>query len=205
MANTLEVAEEIDDYGATHGTDLVIPLTMLDRNPHPTRSNKQHPSSRPSWTTKTVLLGIIGLTAAVVVVSSATLFFFGPPAARTGPESVLLQHYPYVTITNKTPYQVWNPLRPTDFQQSVSYVLFFCKRDYYPMDGVPAGQTWSASSRGLCLVSHVYATLYRPKEVFPIECTPYTSSGTAYSIFSIIMKGDEACCVLSSHEIQTCP
>ena len=70
MANALAVAEDIDDYGSTHGEDLVGPLTLLN----PTRSNKQHPSSRPSWTTKKVVLGIIGLTAAIVV-SSATLFF----------------------------------------------------------------------------------------------------------------------------------
>ena len=52
-----------------------------------------------------IVLGIIGLTVAVIV-SSATLFFSGPQAVRTGPSLVLLQHYLYVTITNKTPFAV---------------------------------------------------------------------------------------------------
>ena len=218
MAYTLEVAEEID-YGSMHGTDLVIPLTMLEWNPHPTRSNKQHPSSRPLWTTKTVVLGIIGLTAAVVVVSSATVFFFGPPAARTGPESGLLQHYPYVTITNKTPYNVLPQFytksylyRTTVFPQGglqegggISYLG--CENDFI-YEGIPAGETWTAASRGLCLVYRIHATLgYHTEdgEFHWITCIPYNSPATSFSIYSIIMKGEDECCVLSSNEIQTCP
>ena len=222
MVTTLGVAEEIDDYGSTHGEDLVVPLTMLERNHHPTSS--KHPSIFLSWKTKKVMLGIIGLTAAVVV-TSATLFFSGPQAARTGPSSVLLQHYPYVTINNKTPYDVrpspmgtrLRHLCPGVFRQvhqrwcrvpTTNFVRYSsCTSDLF-WDGLPAGQTWTASSRGLCLVNRIYATLSYQIDGdgwLTLTCAPYTSSGTAYSIYSIIMKGDDACCVLSSHEIQKCP
>ena len=216
MVTTLGVAEEIDDYGSTHGEDLVVPLTMLERNHHPTSS--KHPSIFLSWKTKKVMLGIIGLTAAVVV-TSATLFFSGPQAARTGPSSVLLQHYPYVAITNKTPYAVRDTAR-----SSVQYL--WCDEDLIA-GGLAAGQTWTASSRGLCLVNRIYVTLTFPNPARPPwtadndffqnplynngygpswgQCAPYDSSGTSFSIYSIIMKGDDECCVLSSNEIQKCP
>ena len=232
MDNTLVVAEDIDDYGALHDEDnRVLPLAMQDRNPyHPTSSSKP-PSSRPSWKTKKVVLGLImGLTA-VVVVARANLFFSGPPAARTGPESSLLQHYPYVKITNKTPYDV----RPIGYQGNdkwytrenfVSYPG--CESDFFWIHGLSAGATWTAYSRGLCLVNRISATLTFPNPANPpvtaqndfvpggsvynkgrgwvtLTCTPYTSTGTSFSIYSILMKGDDACCVLSSHEIQKCP
>ena len=63
MATTLLVAAgDIDDYGATHDDeDLVVPF-------------RQPPSRRSSsWKTKKVVLGIIGVTAAVVV-AGATVF-----------------------------------------------------------------------------------------------------------------------------------
>ena len=208
MANALAVAEDIDDYGSTHGEDLVGPLTLLN----PTRSNKQHPSSRPSWTTKKVVLVIIGLTAAIVV-SSATLFFSGPPADRTGPESVLI-HYPYVAITNKTPYNML-PQFYTDgylfpqggLQEGGGISYLGCKSDFI-YEGIPAGETWTAASRGLCLVYRIHATLgYHTEdgEFHWITCIPYNSPATSFSIYSIIMKGEDECCVLSSNEIQTCP
>ena len=198
MVTTLGVAEEIDDYGSTHGEDLVVPLTMLDRNHHPTSS--KHPSSILSWKTKKVMLGIIGLTAAVV--SGATLFWSvltdsSSGLAQTG-QSFLLQFYPYVTITNETPYN-----QPSFSDSEVVYVG--CNSDVINA-GLNAGQTWTASSRGLCLVYRINATLMTGNFPDPyLRCAPYTSSGTAYSIYSIIMKGDDACCVLSSHEIQKCP
>ena len=221
MATTLVgVAGDIEDYGALHDEDnRVLPLAMQDRNPyHPTSSSKP-PSSRPSWKTKKVVLGLImGLTA-VVVVARANLFFSGPPAARTKPESVLLQHYPYVAITNKTPYAVRDTAR-----SSVQYL--WCDEDLIA-GGLAAGQTWTASSRGLCLVNRIYVTLTFPIPARPPwtadndffqnplynngygpswgQCAPYDSSGTSFSIYSIIMKGDDECCVLSSNEIQKCP
>ena len=147
MATELVKEGDINDYGAAHDNEnLVIPLAILDRTRHPTSSSKP-PSSRPSsWKTrKIVMLGIIGVMSAVVLVSSATVFFSGitdpssagPPAARTGPEAVLLQLYPYVTITNKTPYQVL-PQGGWNFPDSVSYLV--CKSDFMS-NGLPAWQT----------------------------------------------------------------
>lgn len=213
MTNTLVVAEEIDDYGATHDEDLVVPLSMLDWNPQPTRNNKQHPNSRPSWTTKKVVLGFIGFAAAVILVSRATVFFSGSPAARTGPESVLL-HYPYVKITNKTPYNMLPQFYTEGYlfpqgglQEGGGIEYLGCKSDFI-YEGIPAGETWTAASRGLCLVYRIHATLgYHTEdgEFHWITCIPYNSPATSFSIYSIIMKGEDECCVLSSNEIQTCP
>ena len=213
MATELVKKGDINDYGAAHDNgNLVIPLAMLDRTRHPTSSSKPPSSSRPSsWKTKKIVLGIIGVMSAVVLVSSARLFFSGmdassavPLAARSGPESVLLQLYPYVTITNKTPYNVL-PQGGWNFPDSVSYLV--CKSDFM-YNGLPAWQTWTASSRGLCLVNRIDAVLTFPDGRGGITCTPYTSTGTSYSQYSILMKwdnlGDDACCVRSSNQIQKC-
>ena len=217
MANTLLVAGDTEDYGATHDEDnRVLPVAMLDWNPHPT-SSKNQPSRRPSsWKIKRVVLGIIiGVMAAVIVMSSATGFLSLRKDTSPGPESVLLQHYPFVTITNKTPYKV----RPPKVgQQSVLYfsdpMHWLCPSEYM-YDGLPAGQTWTATSRGLCLVWNVRVTLaypskyprshpkYHPSQDY-LLCALYSSSGTSHSIYSILMKGDDACCVKSSHELQEC-
>ena len=111
-----------------------------------------------------------------------------------------LQHYQYVTITNKTPYDT---PQGKDNHCSVQYHSPFCSDDGYSL---PAQQTWTASSRGACLVHSISAILALPGLPDGLECTPYWSvMGTSYSIFSILMKGDDACCVLSSHETQKCP
>ena len=125
-----------------------------------------------------------------------------------------LQHYPYVAVTNKTPYATTPPYASDNWPPhyikygiSVAYALLnagiFCSEDLVT-EVIPSGGTWTASSRGACLVGAIYARV-NPDGRSYLECTPYKSSGTSYSIFSIIMKGDDACCVLSSHETQTCP
>ena len=212
MATELVADGDINDYGSTQKEEELlvgIPCAMMDHNHHLTSSSK-HPS-RPLWKTKKFVLGIIGVMAAVVVVASATLFlsvlrdFSSSGPARTG-QLFLLQFYPYVTITNKTPYHVRDTAR--------SYVLYLGCGEYSIAGGLAAGQTWTASSRGLCLVYRIYASLTLPDTHTPtsiisgqeLHCTPYASTGTAYSIYSVIMKGDDACCVLSSHQTpQKCP
>ena len=116
-----------------------------------------------------------------------------------------LQHYPYVTITNKTPYDTLQG--KFDFHDvlynDVEYSTDFCKNDRY---SVAAHQTWKASSRGACLVRIINAVLTLP-DGNGLMCAEYLSTpATSYSIFSIIMKGDDECCVLSSHQTpQKCP
>ena len=118
-----------------------------------------------------------------------------------------LQHYPYVTITNKTPYAT-NRYLPSigghqllDDKTYVKYATHFCSNDYI-QEIIVSGGTWTASSRGACLVTKIEATLTRPNGG-SWECDSYRSSGTSYSQFSIIMGyGDDGCCVLSSHETQ---
>lgn len=145
--------------------------------------------------------------AAAVVVTRVTWFRSGireassGPAARTGPESVLLQHYPYVQITNKTPYDCT--------EGNVRYLgsSLFCSNDAYAGDPnfLAPGGTWSASSRGTCLVTYIHATLTLPDGKDTLWFIPYGSMGTSFSEFSIIMKGEDACCVQSSNQSGVCP
>jgi len=84
-------------------------------------------------------------------------------------------HYPYVHIINSTAYQITG---------TVQYPGAFCSNDGYSIP--PSyGTSWTADSRGLCLVSAVTATVSIPNQP-PIEATSYQSSGTAYSQFAVI-------------------
>jgi len=107
-----------------------------------------------------------------------------------------LQHYPYVTITNKTPYD-------TVQGKEVHYSSVFCSDDQY---SVAAQQTWTASSRGACLLTQIEAELFLVDSDYFMTCAPYTSNpGTTYGTFSILMDNENGCCVVSSHEKQQCP
>lgn len=52
---------------------------------------------------------------------------------------------------------------------------------------VQRDETWKASSRGVCLVTRITATVRTPSG--NIQAEPYTSSGTSYSQFAIIQVG----------------
>ena len=178
MATTLDLVSGELDYGSTHDEDLVVPF-------------RKPPSRRPSWKIKKVVVGIIiGVTAAVIVAVAGL--------AQTG-QLFLLQEYDHVTITNKTPYNV------DKFRTTVFYLG--CASDYPRKYGFYSGHSWTASSvRAWCLVTQIDASLFRIDLPYGyLKCAPYESSGTAYSIYSIIMKGDDACCVQSSHESGVCP
>ena len=119
-----------------------------------------------------------------------------------------LQHYPYVTITNKTPYDT-HKFGPPFTWLGFGYVQYdgaFCSMDIID-DVIASGDAWTASSRGLCLVEIISVLVALPGLPDGLECAPYESGwGTAHSMFSIFMKGDDACCVLSSHQTpQECP
>lgn len=86
--------------------------------------------------------------------------------------------YPYVTIADSTNYIA---------SGTVSYASAFCSNDDYT---VTPNTTWSASSRGVCLVTEISATVKTPNG--DIVATPYTSSGTSYSQFAIIQTGSNS-------------
>ena len=192
MATTLDLVSGELDYGSTHDEDLVVPF--------------RKPPSR-LWKTKKVVIGIIMGVTAVVVLAGAGL-------AQTG-QLFPFPVYDRVTITNKTPYNVPNiaynnpfvNIRTSGDRFRASVFYLGCGSDKIDAYGLYAGETWTASSyRDWCLVTQIDATLFSidlPNGF--ATCAPYESSGTAYSIYSIIMKGDDACCVQSSHESGVCP
>ncbi|OAX45779.1 hypothetical protein [Paenibacillus sp. AD87] len=81
------------------------------------------------------------------------------------------------------PVQIYNS---TSFNASgkVEYASIFCSDDNY---SVLRDETWRASSRGVCLVTRITATVRTPSG--NIEAEPYTSSGTSYNQFAIIQVG----------------
>ncbi|WP_219834643.1 hypothetical protein [Paenibacillus sp. R14(2021)] len=81
------------------------------------------------------------------------------------------------------PVQIFNS---TSFNASgkVEYASIFCSDDSY---SVQRDETWTASSRGVCLLTRITATVKTPSG--NIEAIPYTSSGTSFSKFAIIQIG----------------
>lgn len=88
-------------------------------------------------------------------------------------------HYPYVHVVNSTNYQITG---------TVQYPGAFCSNDGYSVSA-GYGNSWTADSRGLCLVSAVTATVSIPNQN-PIEAASYQSSGTAYSQFAVIQTNN---------------
>lgn len=87
--------------------------------------------------------------------------------------------YPLVHIVNSTAYGA---------SGTVSYASAFCSNDNYSASA--NGGSWTASSRGVCLVTQVSATVFVNGS--PINAAAYESSGTAYSQFAIIQTGPNA-------------
>lgn len=83
--------------------------------------------------------------------------------------------YPLVHIANSTSYAA---------SGTVSYASVFCSNDNYNVD---ANGQWTASSRGVCLVTEVSAKLN--VDGHWVNASAYTSSGTSYSQFAIIQTG----------------
>ena len=83
--------------------------------------------------------------------------------------------YPLVQITNSTSFNAFG---------TVEYASFTCSNDDY---AVERDQTWTASSRGVCLVTKISAIVRTPSG--NIQAEPYTSSGTSFSRFAIIQVG----------------
>jgi hypothetical protein len=83
--------------------------------------------------------------------------------------------YPLVNIHNSTNYIA---------RGTVSYMSAFCSNDDYV---VTPNTTWTASSRGVCLVTGINANVQTPNGTF--VASPYDSSGTSYSTYAIISTG----------------
>ncbi|MGN7358935.1 hypothetical protein ACTHPF_18030 [Paenibacillus sp. SAF-054] len=83
--------------------------------------------------------------------------------------------YDPVRIFNSTSFNAFG---------KVEYASIFCSDDNY---SVARDETWVASSRGVCLVTRITATVRTPSG--NIEAEPYTSSGTSFSRFAIIQVG----------------
>ncbi|BBI36686.1 hypothetical protein [Cohnella abietis] len=81
------------------------------------------------------------------------------------------------------PVQIFNSTSFNAFGK-VEYASIFCSDDNY---SVQRDETWTASSRGVCLLTRITATVKTPSG--NIEATPYTSSGTSFSKFAIIQVG----------------
>ncbi|MCX6405531.1 MAG: hypothetical protein NTV28_01285 [Propionibacteriales bacterium] len=84
--------------------------------------------------------------------------------------------YDKVTIHNSTPYNA---------SGTVEYASIFCRNDDY---NVTTNTTWEASSRGVCLLTGITATLVTPSG--PVTADAYDSAGTTYSRFAVISTGD---------------
>lgn len=83
--------------------------------------------------------------------------------------------YPVVKIHNSTSFIA---------KGKVSYMSLFCSDDNY---SVTPDTTWTAKSRGVCLLTKITATVKTPEGDF--VASPYTSSGTSYSNFAVISTG----------------
>ena len=84
--------------------------------------------------------------------------------------------YPYARVTNNTPYTVTG---------EVQYVSLACKDDSYT---VAPGQTWTASSRGICLIDDITGTMVGATGEFgeKTNIVHYNASpATSYSKFQI--------------------
>merc|ERR1712194_188533 len=80
--------------------------------------------------------------------------------------------YPDVHVTDSTAYNVWG---------TVEYSSLFCSDDDY---SATPDTTWS-NGRGVCLITEITATVRTPEG--DIKATSYTSSGTSYSKFAVIV------------------
>ncbi|QAY67291.1 hypothetical protein [Paenibacillus protaetiae] len=67
---------------------------------------------------------------------------------------------------------------------TVEYASIFCSNDNFVVE---RDETWRASSRGVCLLTRISATVRTPSG--NIQAEPYVSSGTSFSQFAIIQVG----------------
>ena len=111
---------------------------------------------------------IKGRTAIAAAVLGLFVGTFVPSVAEAA--------YPLATVTDSTPYPI---------SGEVKYASAFCSDDDYTAQ---PGTKWFASSRGVCLITRVTATVQTPNG--DKTAASYSSSGTSYSKFAVIGEGD---------------
>ncbi|MEZ4472001.1 MAG: hypothetical protein R3F60_14640 [bacterium] len=110
--------------------------------------------------------------ALTLVLALGALALLAPGAARAD--------YPLAEVTNNTPYSV---------SGKVKYASAFCKDDAY---SVPAGGTWRARSRGVCLITGITGSIGQGARFGEsTSVVPYDSTGTSYSQFQINAYGGQ--------------
>ena len=87
-------------------------------------------------------------------------------------------HYPYAAVLASTEYEV---------SGEVHYESPSCKNDLFTAQ---PGTYWHATSRGICLILKITATVHTPTG--SVEAVSYTSAGTSFSQFAVIMTGSSA-------------
>ena len=88
-------------------------------------------------------------------------------------------HYPYAAVLASTEYEV---------SGEVHYESSLCKNDHFTAQ---PGTYWHATSRGVCLILKITATVHTPTG--NVEAVSYTSKiGTSFSQFAVIMTGSSA-------------
>ena len=87
-------------------------------------------------------------------------------------------HYPYAAVLASTEYEV---------SGEVHYESSLCKNDHFTAQ---PGTYWHATSRGVCLILKITATVHTPTG--NVEAVSYTSAGTTFSQFAVIMTGSSA-------------
>ena len=113
---------------------------------------------------------------------AAALATTAPALATPEQDAHRVLHYPYVHVANTSPYPV---------VVTVEYASLFCSDD--TNINIPANGQWTASSRGVCLVTGIKSNMQLPTG--QINCTPYSSSGTSYSQFFVGYKAPTECFV----------
>ena len=142
---------------------------------HDVALKSSRPSSAATMSAKWPKGGVNSIDDAVIkgrtAIAAAVLGLF----VGTFVPSVAEAAYPLASVTDSTPYPI---------SGEVKYASAFCSDDDYTAN---PGTKWFASSRGVCLITRVTATVQTPNG--DKTAASYSSSGTSYSNFAVIDQG----------------
>ena len=107
-------------------------------------------------------------------VLAAVILSLSVPFAAQAANNQNVNHYPYAHIENSTSMHI---------KGKVHYASTFCHDDNYV---IAPHSSWTASSRGVCLITKVEATNIDTGQ----SGDSYNSSGTSYSQFVVYQDSD---------------